>query len=72
MAIGDVRFELLKKVSLTTSESDTGVSRLAKADERQCNSSGAQSNLTAPAKNKRPVLVTGFLFLLGVKLGSNF
>ena len=55
MAIGDVRFELTKKVSLNTSESDTGVSRLAKANERRI---GEANRL--PLGNKKATLKGGF------------
>jgi len=47
LAIWGVRFELLKKVSLNTSESDTGVSRLAKANERRI---GEANRLPLPIK----------------------
>jgi len=66
LAIGDVRFELVRKVSLNTSESDTGVSRLAKANERRI---GEANRL--PLGNKKATSKGGFFYWQYGVLGSN-
>ena len=67
MAIGKVMVRTHEKVSLNTSESDTRVSRLAKANERRI---GEANRL--PLGNKKATLKGGFFIGNRESYGSNF